>query len=460
MLGLWKNSATPESVNGVSNVNDDVVPGDVSRNPMDSLRDDSENAMDNENGMSVTVDASMSVLDGLRRLRMDRQFTDCTLLVPVSEATNAPDMRFDCHRAVLASASSYFADSLTAPGSVLHLKGHSADAIETIVTFIYTGHANLTPRNLLKVYEASTRLSVASLSDACAGFLVDNAREGGMGIFHRLDVGLRLGEPKVVQSCMEELVAAESTQLDGDEIFFLSEKAMDVFLRSEDLQIEEIALFRALLRWGKNKCSRNVPLGSFLEPYLFLIRYALMSVPEIETEVRIYDFVPREKLLDAALALCKNSSEWDISQMMLRPRNSVFVHRWRVQWDAVKEEEEVWSEPFSFIFAGIQHRWKLLMYPNGKNAPQYISFFLYTDPEDPESRRWRKSADFDFMLTDFTKRKRSQFFAKEPSVFSPETPSWGFTKFRERKLIDRPDSPYVSDGVLEFELAIKMHMVD
>eukprot|EP00188_Purpureofilum_apyrenoidigerum_P002339 Plantae.Rhodophyta-Purpureofilum_apyrenoidigerum.ctg24437.p1 GENE.Plantae.Rhodophyta-Purpureofilum_apyrenoidigerum.ctg24437~~Plantae.Rhodophyta-Purpureofilum_apyrenoidigerum.ctg24437.p1 ORF type:complete len:466 (-),score=110.47 Plantae.Rhodophyta-Purpureofilum_apyrenoidigerum.ctg24437:133-1530(-) len=463
MLGLWKNSANPESAHGTREMSNDASADGEGRGMLGSRKDGSEDGMNGANGMNITVDASMSVLDGLRRLRMDKQFTDCTLLVPVvpvSEAESAPDVRFDCHRAVLASASPYFADSLSTSGSILHLKEHSADVIETIVAFIYTGHVNLTSRNLLKVYEASTRLSVTSLSDACAEFLVDNARAGSMGLFQRLDVGLRLGEPKVVQTCMEELVAGESLQLEGNDIFFLSEKAMHLFLQMEDLQVEEIALFRALLRWGKTKCPRTIPLGSFLEPYLMLLRYALMNATEIEKEVRIYDFVPREKLLDAALALCKNPSEWDLSQMMLRQRNSIFVYRWRVQWNAVKDEEEVWSEPFSFIFAGIEHRWKILMYPNGKNTPQYISFFLYTDPEDPESKRWRKSADFDFLLTDFTKRKRSQFFAKEPSLFSPETPSWGFTKFRERKLVDNPDSSFLSDGVLEFELALKMHSVD
>lgn len=323
--------------------------------------------------------------------------------------------------------------------------------------FIYTGRAALHSENISRMYEISTRLGVAALSDACAQFLVEQANEGKMTLFQRLDIGLRLGVPKLVQPCMEELIAADASQLKTEDFLTLCEKAMRIFLLSEDLQVDEIALFRALIMWGKSRCPRTSTLGEFLTPFTPLIRYPLMTVAEIEDEVRQYEFVSRELLLDAAIGLSKNQADWDLSNIQFRQRNSVFVYRWRINWHAVRDMEEIWSDKFSFIFAGMEHKWKLRMYPNGKNAPNYISFFLYMDPEDTTATKWRKFVDFDFLLTDFSKRRRTQFFAKEPSCFGPDNPSWGFAKFRERHLVDNPKSSYVKDEYVEFELAMKMH---
>ncbi|KAJ8907842.1 hypothetical protein NDN08_007946 [Rhodosorus marinus] len=424
-------------------------------------------ATENDLGSRIAVSSSEAVLESLKKLQLDRKFTDCTIMAPTSlsedESNLAPikEMRIDCHRAVLASASVYFADSLKAVGTILHIRDFPAIVVEAIIDFVYTGSAEVPEQNLFTLYEAANRFGIGSLSDCCAQYLLDQAEQGEMTLFQRLDIGLRIGEPRLVQPCMEELLASESTQLAGDDVLALSEKSLRVLLLSEDLQVEESQLFKVVLRWAKARCPESVPLETFIEPYIPLVRYPLMTAIELEEDVVPYKFVPRELLLEAALALCKNPSDWDISKMQFRQRNAVFVHRWKIDWKSVRDEEEVWSDSFSFFFSGVEHRWKLLMYPNGKSAPKYLSFFLYVDPVDASpTSRFVKVIDFDFSLTDFTKRRRPQFFAKEPSTFSPETSSWGFTKFRERKLLEQPSSPFLKDGFMEFELAMKMHSVE
>ncbi|KAG7268174.1 hypothetical protein CRUP_025418 [Coryphaenoides rupestris] len=107
-------------------------------------------------------------------LQVFNEFRDCRLFTDV--VISVQGREFPCHRAVLSACSSYFRsmfcnDHRESREMLVEINGILAEAMDSFLSFVYSGRAKITTENVQFLFETSSLFQIVTLRDACAKFL-------------------------------------------------------------------------------------------------------------------------------------------------------------------------------------------------------------------------------------------------------------------------------------------------
>uniref|UniRef100_A0A5K3F4Y7 BTB domain-containing protein n=1 Tax=Mesocestoides corti TaxID=53468 RepID=A0A5K3F4Y7_MESCO len=219
---------------------------------------------------------------------------------------------FPAHRVVLAASSDYF-DAMFSNGMAesaqleIELKSVSADVMEALLDFVYTGQVRVSMENVQELLPAASLVQMEGVKTVCSAFL-----------FGQVEASNVLGIRRFAElhSCADLEVFAKNyaahnfkTVVDYEEFLYMTAEELVELLSREDLHIDsEETAYNALIRWVYyDEANRVMHLPNLLS----YVRLAIMSVRFLT------DIVDNERLIRQSLE-CRDLVD-EAKRFHLRP---------------------------------------------------------------------------------------------------------------------------------------------
>jgi hypothetical protein len=101
----------------------------------------------------------------------------------------------------------------------------------------------------------------------------------------------------LLEKCIEILEDRAGDLLTGKELFKLDEKMLLEIIKSNKIAVEEIEIFHAVIKWGKNKLKKNENLYDILRQFMRHIRFPLMTIDELIDVVKPTNLISEEEYI-------------------------------------------------------------------------------------------------------------------------------------------------------------------
>ncbi|CAG07691.1 unnamed protein product [Tetraodon nigroviridis] len=198
--------------------------------------------------------------DGI--LQVFNEFRDCRLFTDV--VISVQGREFPCHRAVLSACSSYFRamfcnDHRESREMLVEINGILAEAMDSFLTYVYTGRAKITTENVQFLFETSSLFQINTLRDACAKFLEDQLDPCNcLGIQRFADVH---SLKQLAGRCRSYALANFSEVAQHEEFLDLHREELEDYIGSDELSIrKEEVVFEAVMRWVYSDVEQRRPM--------------------------------------------------------------------------------------------------------------------------------------------------------------------------------------------------------
>ncbi|XP_028394935.1 BTB/POZ domain-containing protein 6-like [Dendronephthya gigantea] len=212
--------------------------------------------------------ASLEVKD----MDWDWQATKCTLLERNRHMLNNPlmsdvlitlegsEQKFYAHKYVLCTSSSAFhgifsgglAEMLT---NSLHISDSDPDSMMEFLTFLYTDECNLTSTNIVSVMYLAKKYTVPSLVNKCSKEL-SSVLEPTEAL-SILEEAMQYDQMELVEECWEVIESFPNKVIKSAGFSSIRHATLVSLLKRKNLQIPEIELFQAVLKWADYQCAKN-----------------------------------------------------------------------------------------------------------------------------------------------------------------------------------------------------------
>ena len=196
-------------------------------------------------------------------------------------SSSNPSLIFQVHKTILAATSDYFRAMLQgemreSQEERVDLKGLTAGALDSVITFMYTGSINLNSDNLTEVLNAASHLQVQAALDLCSDYI------SSLLTFSTAEELLTIADTYTLTRVNEfyetTVVANFEAFSQTDQFLCLSASQLNRYLLSNELQIRtEHLLYKLVARWYSHEDARK----SHLEHLLSSIRFPLMSETQL-----------------------------------------------------------------------------------------------------------------------------------------------------------------------------------
>ncbi|XP_033005843.1 kelch-like protein 6 [Lacerta agilis] len=203
---------------------------------------------------------SMVLQNGLENLRLENSLTDVTLCVG--------NMKFSCHRVVLAAASNYFRamfcnDLKEKYEEKIVIKGVDAETMQILLDYTYTSKVLITKENVQKVLEAASLFQFLRMVEACSNFLNEALHpENCVGILRLADAH---SLDKLKQQVKGYIIQNFSQVLNYDEFLELPVDVLYSMLKSDELCVtDEAQVFEMVINWVHYKIAERLPLLAYI----------------------------------------------------------------------------------------------------------------------------------------------------------------------------------------------------
>nr|XP_028586478.1 kelch-like protein 6 [Podarcis muralis] len=203
---------------------------------------------------------SMVLQNGLENLRLENSLTDVTLCVG--------NMKFSCHRVVLAAASNYFRamfcnDLKEKYEEKIVIKGVDAETMQILLDYTYTSKVLITKENVQKVLEAASLFQFLRMVEACSNFLNEALHpENCVGILRLADAH---SLDKLKQQVKGYIIQNFSQVLNYDEFLELPVDVLYSMLKSDELCVtDEAQVFEMVINWVHYKIAERLTLLPYI----------------------------------------------------------------------------------------------------------------------------------------------------------------------------------------------------
>ena len=271
---------------------------------------------------------------------------------------------FRSHKYVLATSSSVFYamfyGELAEKNSTVYLSDTNDDSLEEFLRFLYTDDCNLTADNAVFVLYLAKKYIVPSLAEKCIEFLEANL--AAENVFVVLQQALQFDEKKLEKVCWDMIDLKTSEAIASDAFTDIGQSTLAEFLRRESLNIKEVDIFKAVVKWSEAECLRKGKKSNTnnkraaMGNTIYQIRFASMTLEEFGQNVSrsglltlaevvlFYDMFSGEK---------RTSDVWNMSERGAKEeillRCCVFGgHRGRF---CLHEDPVLWKNQLCFLFS-------------------------------------------------------------------------------------------------------------
>ena len=248
----------------------------------------------------------------------DWQLTKKTVLERNCHMFNNPlmsDIKFICgeskrkyfyaHKYVLATSSpvfyAMFYGDLAEKNSVIHLGDADEESFEEFLRFLYTDECTITPEIAVRVMYLAKKYIILTLAEKCVNVLQANMKPEN--VVTVLEQAIHFDEKELEKKCWEMIDNKTSEAVTSDTFSDISQKTLINLLKRESLNIEEVQLFQAVLKWSESECSKKgmevtgKNKRAVLGDAIYQIRFLSMSEKEFVEFVSLTDLLTGEEIL-------------------------------------------------------------------------------------------------------------------------------------------------------------------
>ncbi len=199
-----------------------------------------------------------------------------------------------CHKILLASASEYFYTKLVAASdasahNLLEIEGISFKTLKAIVSYIYTGHVNITVENAGNVIPACKILKLSSAYATCESYLMDKITPANsIGLYNVATIN---GIPQLQKKAKEVMVNNFKEVVSGPEFQSMSVHDVEEYIQNEGLRIpNEDPVYDAVISWiSYQPEERSLHFSQLIKNIrfrfcsTFCVRYVALKEPLMDT---------------------------------------------------------------------------------------------------------------------------------------------------------------------------------
>ncbi len=178
------------------------------------------------------------------------------------------DIKFTCkdstksfyaHKYVLGTSSAVFHamfyGDLAETKAVVYLSDTDEESLEQFLCFIYTDKCDLTADNVVSVMYLSKKYIVPFLTEKCVK-IMENCVDVE-NVLRILEQAIHFDEDELEMKCLH-LVESHTAVVAATEAFSnISHKTLACVLKRDQLNIPEVELFQAVLKWCDEQCSKK-----------------------------------------------------------------------------------------------------------------------------------------------------------------------------------------------------------
>jgi BTB/POZ domain-containing protein 3/6 len=224
------------------------------------------------------------------------------------------DIKFTCedsaksfyaHKYVLGTSSAVFHamfyGDLAETKPVVHFSDTDEESLEQFLCFLYTDKCDLTADNVVSVMYLSKKYIVSSLTEKCVEFM-----EKGLNVenvLRILELAIHFDEGELGMKCWQ-LVESRTADVATTEAFNnISQKTLACVLKRDHLNIPEVQLFQAVLKWCDEQCSKKQLKVSgenrraVLKDAIYDIAYLSMSQEDFAKHVHLSGLLSTDEMV-------------------------------------------------------------------------------------------------------------------------------------------------------------------
>ncbi|XP_072226174.1 kelch-like protein 10 [Leuresthes tenuis] len=210
-------------------------------------------------------------------LRLEGQFCDAVIKVE--------DVEFQVHKVILCNCTSYFRALFTRwsnpDQNVFHIPGLSADIMQLILNYAYTGSVSVTEANVQQLLLAADQLNAMDVIQTCCDFLEGIlCPKNCVGIWQFTNICFHL---KLHSKAYHYIIEHFEEVVAGKEFLQLSIEELTDIIDKDDLIVrQESTVYEAIVRWIAHVPEEREKHTAAL---LSKVRMALLGVEYIRTNV-------------------------------------------------------------------------------------------------------------------------------------------------------------------------------
>ena len=175
----------------------------------------------------------------------------------ISFTCDASDKTFCAHKYVLATSSAVFHamfyGSLAEKESIVRLPDTNEEILEQFLKFLYMEDCALTADNVFAILYLAKKYIVPSLKEKCTNFLMENLNPEN--VLDVLDQVTRFDEEDLKRHCWKVIQSNTSKVVASDNFNNISQATLAKLLMRDNLNVQEVELFHAVLKWIDFQCS-------------------------------------------------------------------------------------------------------------------------------------------------------------------------------------------------------------
>ena len=167
--------------------------------------------------------------------------------------------------------------------------------------FLYTDDCSLTENNAVFVLYLAEKYNVPSLSEKCVEFLAANLAEEN--VFVVLQQALKFDKKKLENKCWDMIDLKTNVAVVSEAFTDISQSTLAQILERESLNIKDVDLFKAVMKWSEAECRRKkIEVNAknkraVIGDAMYQVRFLSMTSVEFGQNVSQSDMLTPEEMI-------------------------------------------------------------------------------------------------------------------------------------------------------------------
>jgi hypothetical protein len=223
-------------------------------------------------------------------LQRNAYMFDNELMSDVSFTCGKSSRIFHAHKYVLATSSAVFYamfyGDLAQKESTIRITDAEEESFEEFLRFLYTDDCKITAESAIGVMYLAKKYLISPVAEKCCEVLEASIKPDN--VFVVLEQAVQFVEKELEAKCWN-IVSVETLECINSEAFCnIRSHTLNALLKKETLEITEVHLFTAVLKWVDNECARQginieddkMARRRILGDSLYEIRFLVMSLED------------------------------------------------------------------------------------------------------------------------------------------------------------------------------------
>lgn len=185
-----------------------------------------------------------------------------------------------------------------------HIEKFPYNVVHTLLQYLYSGKALITDDNVNNLLNLCDKFKITKLRAACFDFIITSLDEDSVA--EVLDKAKKkeyeFDTTELISKCIEVITKKSEGFFQGDQFLEFDKNIVETLVKSDNICVDEIELFKAVIKWGKKRCKDQEnfsDLKDVLQNIIPNIRYPLLSPEELINIVKPTKLCPPDLYLQA-----------------------------------------------------------------------------------------------------------------------------------------------------------------